>query len=208
MEEITKDFITLDERLNETFPNYSGRGELFNDFKTRVFAFAGNYFTKKSEGEKKFIEEQTEQKLKKLQDDLDNARSNYNRENEKKQIILNQNRTQINDLQEELNQTKETLAVTQKENEISISNYNNQIKRLKEDFERRLKDAENKTNDNEEKSKEAERKVITIKAQYEKEKSLWNQKVDHLSKQIEACSKTEQDMKKKINSQIIIQTIF
>ena len=38
------------------------------------------------------------------------------------------------------------------------------------------KDAENKTNDNEEKSKEAERKVITIKAQYDKEKALLNQK--------------------------------
>ena len=207
IEEIAKDFITLDERLNETFPTYTGRNELFNDFKTRVFGFAGNYFTKKAESEKKFIEEQTEQKLKKLQDDLDNAKANYNKENEKKQIMLTQNKTQINDLQEELNQTKETLAVTQKENEISTTNFNNQIKRLKEDFERRLKDAESKTNDNEEKSKEAERKVITIKAQYDKEKALLNQKVDHLSKQIEDYSKREKEMKQEVNSQMKEQSI-
>ena len=47
IEEITKDFITLEERLNETFPNYIGKNELFNEFKTRVYAFASNYFSKK-----------------------------------------------------------------------------------------------------------------------------------------------------------------
>jgi hypothetical protein len=180
LDEITKDFITLEERLNDTFQNYAGKTELFNDFKTRVFAFAGNYFSKKAESEKKFIEEQTEQKLKKLKDDLENAKNSFNKENEKKQIILTQNKTQINDLQEELSQTKETLALTQKEKEIESMNFNNQINRLKDDYERRLKDAETKTMDNEEKSKEAERKMITIKADFDKQKALLNQKVDHL----------------------------
>ena len=36
----------------------------------------------------------------KLQDDLDNARSNYNKENEKKQIILNQNKTKFEKFEE------------------------------------------------------------------------------------------------------------
>ena len=66
IEEISKDFITLEEKLNDTFQNYSGKTELFNEFKTRVFAFAGNYFSKQAEREKKFLEEQNEQKLKKL----------------------------------------------------------------------------------------------------------------------------------------------
>ena len=44
IDEISKDFVTLEEKLNDTFPNYAGKTELFNEFKTRVFAFAGNYF--------------------------------------------------------------------------------------------------------------------------------------------------------------------
>ena len=64
------------------------------------------------------------------------------------------------------------------------------------------KDAENKTTDNEEKSKEAERKVITIKAQFDKEKALLNQKVDHLNKQIDDYLKREKEMKQEISSQL------
>ena len=207
IDEISKDFITLEEKLNDTFQNYNGKSELFNEFKTRVFAFAGNYFSKQAEREKKFIEEQNEQKLKKLKSELDTIRSNYNKENEKKQIILSQNQTQINDLQEELNQTKESLALTQKEKEIESMNYSNQINRLKDDYERRLHDAEAKTNDNEEKSKEAERKVIKIKAEYDKQKALLSQKVDHLTKQLEDYSKREKEMKQETNSQIKEQSI-
>ena len=115
VDEISKDFISLEKRLNETFPSYTGKSELFNEFKTRVYAFAGNYFSKKAESEKKFIEEQNEQKIKALKDDLDTAKKNFNKETEKKEIIISQNKTQINDLQEELNNIKENLAVTQKE---------------------------------------------------------------------------------------------
>ena len=202
IDEISKDFITLEDRLNNTFQNYNGKTELFNDFKTKVFSFASNYYYKKAENEKKFMEEQTEQKLKKLKDDLENAKNNYNKENDKNKIIINQNKTQINDLKEELNQLKETLAVTTKEKEIEAMNFNNQKQRLVDDYERRLKDAENKTTDNEEKSKEAQRKVIIIKAQYEKEKDLLNQKVEHLNKQIEDYIKREKEMKQEANSQI------
>ena len=207
IDEITKDFITLEDKLNETFPNYLGKSELFNEFKTRVFAFAGNYYAKKAESDKKFMEEQNEQKIKKLKDDLENAKNNYNKENDKNKIIINQNKTQINDLQEELNQLKETLAVTEKEKEIESMNLNNQMQRIKDDYERRLKDAENKTTDNEEKSKEAERKVITIKAQFDKEKALLNQKVDHLNKQIDDYLKREKEMKQETASQLKEQTI-
>ena len=202
IDEITKDFITLEERLNDTFQNYAGKTELFNEFKTRVFAFAGNFYAKKAESEKKFMEEQNEQKIKKLKSDLENAKNNFNKENEKKQIILNQNKTQINDLQEELNQTKETLALTQKEKEIESMNYNNQLNRLKDDYERRLKDAETKTTDNEEKSKVAERKMITIKAEFDKQKALLNQKVDQLNKIIDDYKKNEKQMKDENNSQM------
>ena len=86
-------------------------------------------------------------------------------------------------------------------------NYSNQINRLKDDYERRLHDAEVKTNDNEEKSKEAERRVITIKAEYDKQKALLSQKVDHLTKQIEDYSKREKEMKQETNSQLKEQSI-
>ena len=207
IDEISKDFITLEEKLNDTFQNYAGKTELFNEFKTRVFAFAGNYFSKQAEREKKFLEEQNEQKLKKLKSELENVKNSYNKENEKRQLLLSQNQTQINDLQEELNQTKESLALTQKEKEIESMNYSNQINRLKDDYERRLHDAEAKTNDNEEKSKEAERKVITIKAEYDKQKALLSQKVEHLTKQIEDYSKREKEMKQETNSQLKEQSI-
>jgi len=207
IDEITKDFITLEERLNDTFQNYAGKTELFNEFKTRVFAFAGNYFSKKAESEKKFIEEQNEQKIKKLKDDLENAKNKFNKQNEKKQIILSQNKTQINDLQEELNQTKETLALTQKEKGIESMNFNNQMNRLKDDYERRLRDAETKTTDNEEKSKDAERKMITIKADFDKQKALLNQKIDHLNRQLEDFTKREKEMKQETYSQLKEQQI-
>jgi len=207
IDEITRDFETLENRLNETFPNYAGKTELFNEFKTKVFAFAGNFYAKKAEREKKFLEEETEQKIKKLKDDLENAKNNYNKENDKKQIIISQNKTQINDLTEELNQTKENLAVIKKEKEIEFMNFNNQINRLKDDYERRLKDAENKTNDNEEKSKEAERKVIAIKAQFDKEKALLSQNVEHLNKQIEDYKKREKEIKQEMDSQLKEQNL-
>ena len=207
IDEITKDFVTLEDRLSATFPNYGGKTELFNEFKTRVFAFAGNFYAKKAESEKKFLEEQTEQKIKKLKDDLENAKNSYNKENDKKQILLNQNKTQINDLTEELNQTKETLSVLQKEKEIESMNFNNQINRLKDDYERRLKESENKTTDNEEKSKEAQRKLITIKAQYDKDKALLTQRVDLLNKQIDDFTKREKEMKQEMYSQLKEQQI-
>ena len=100
IDEITKDFISLEEKLNETFFNYNNKGELFNEFKTRVYAFAGNFFAKKAETEKKFIEEQNEQKIKKLKDDLDSVKKNFDKEEEKKKIILNQNKTEITELKE------------------------------------------------------------------------------------------------------------
>ena len=53
IEEISNDFISLEEKLNETFPTYNGKSELFNDFKTKIFAFAGQYFTAKAYSEKK-----------------------------------------------------------------------------------------------------------------------------------------------------------
>jgi hypothetical protein len=207
IEEIGNDFIQLEDKLNETFPNYQGKTELFKDFKTKIFAFAGNFFSKKAENEKKFIQEQNEQKIQKLTSDLENIRANYQKENEKKQIILNQNKNQITDLQDELNKVKETLAVTEKEKEIANTNFNNQLNRMRQDFERKLKDTELKKNDNEEKQKEAERKAITIKAECDKEKALLNQKIEHLSKQLDDYAQREKDTKQEINSQLKEQTI-
>ena len=207
LDEVNKDFATLEQKLNETFPSYAGRVDLFNDFKTKVYNLAGNYFTKKAENEKKFLEEQTQQKIKKLKEDLESTKNNLNKENEKKQIIIDQSKAQINDLQDELNHMKETLAVTQKEKEIATNNFNNQITRLKEDFERKMKQAELSTTDTEERQKEAERRTITIKAKYEKEKALLDQKVEHLNKQIEDYSKREKEMRQEINSQLKEQSI-
>ena len=207
IEEIGNDFVQLEDKLNETFPNYQGKTELFKDFKTKIFAFAGNFFSKKAENEKKFIQEQNEQKIQKLTSDLENIRANYQKENEKKQIILNQNKNQITDLQDELNKVKETLAVTEKEKEIANTNFNNQLNRMRQDFERKLKDTELKKNDNEEKQKEAERKAITIKAECDKEKALLNQKIEHLSKQLDDYAQREKDTKQEINSQLKEQSI-
>jgi len=207
LDEINKDFLTLEKKLNETFPSYAGRIDLFNDFKTKVFSFAGNYFTKKAENEKKFLEEQNQQKLKKLKDDLENTKNNLNKENEKKQLIINQNQIQINDLQEELTNMKEALAVSQKEKELATTNFNNQITRLKEDFERKMKQSELNTTDSEERQKEAERRTITIRAQFDKEKALLNQKIELLNKQIDDFSKRENEMKQEMNSQLKEQSI-
>ena len=64
--------ISIDEIISpSTIKKVPGEGmpiykkELFNDFKTRVFAFAGNYFSKQAEREKKFIEEQNASRTRK-----------------------------------------------------------------------------------------------------------------------------------------------
>ena len=207
LDEINKDFETLEQKLNETFPNYSGKTDLFNNFKSKVLNFGGNYFTKKAENEKKFIEEQNMQKIKKMKEELEFTKNNMNKENEKKQIIINQNQEKITELQEELNHMKEVLAVTEKEKELTTNNFNNQITRLKEDFDRKIKQAELTTTDNEEKQKEAERKYITIKAEFEKEKALLDQKVEHLTRQIDDYTKREKEMRQEINSQLKEQSI-
>ena len=207
LDEINKDFETLEQKLNETFPNYSGKTNLFNNFKSKVLNFGGNFFTKKAENEKKFMEEQNLQKIKKMKEEMESTKNNLTKENEKKQIIINQNNEKISELQEELNHMKEILAVTEKEKEITTNNFNNQITRLKEDFDRKIKQAELNTNDNEEKQKEAERKYITIKAEFEKEKALLDQKIEHLTRQIEDYTKREKEMRQEINSQLKEQSI-
>ena len=207
LEEINKDFETLEQKLNETFPNYNGKTDLFNNFKSKVLHFGGNFFTKKAENEKKFIEEQNSQKMQKMREEMETTKNNLNKENEKKQLIINQNQIQINDLQEELNHMKEILAISEKEKEIATNNFNNQITRLKDDFDRKIKQAELNTNDNEEKQKEAERKYITIKAEFDKEKALLSQKVEHLTRQIEDYSKREKEIKQEVNSQLKEQSI-
>ena len=63
--------------------------ELFNDFKTKIFAFAGQYFAAKADSEKKFLQEQNEQKIQKLTNDLETVKANYEKEIEKKQHKLN-----------------------------------------------------------------------------------------------------------------------
>ena len=207
LDEINKDFETLEQKLNETFQNYAGKKDLFNNFKSKVLNFAGNYFTKKAENEKKFIEEQNLQKINKIKEELETTKNNLNKENQKKQIIINQNEEKISELQEELNHMKEVLAVTEKEKELTTNNFNNQITRLKEDFDRKIKQAEINTNDNEEKQKEAERKYITIKAEFDKEKALLNQKVEHLTRQIDDYTKREKEMRQEMNSQLKEQSI-
>ena len=49
--------------------------------------------------------------------------------------------------------------------------------------------------------------MIKIKAEYDKQKALLSQKVDHLTKQLEDFSKREKEMKQETNSQIKEQSI-
>ena len=49
--------------------------------------------------------------------------------------------------------------------------------------------------------------MITIKAEYDKQKALLTQKIEHLTKQIEDYSKREKEIKQETNSQLKEQTI-
>ena len=207
IEEIGNDCISLEERLNETFPNYAGRNEMFNEFKTKVFSYAGEYFAVKAENEKKFLQEQTNQQILKLTSDLDTVKANYEKENQKKQMILEQNKNEISELKDEIVKLKETLAVSEKEKEITANNFNSQLTRMKEDFARKMKDSESKRSSNEEKQKDAERKVITIKAECDKEKALLNQKIEHLTKQIDDYARREKETNQEMKSQLKEQSI-
>ena len=207
IEELGNDFIALEERLNASFPNYPNRTELFNEFKTKVFSYAGDYFAAKAENEKRFLQEQTNQQILKLTNDLENMKTNYEKENEKKKIILEQNKNEITDLKDQITHLKEVLAVTEKEKELTANNFNSQLTRMKEDFDRKMRATETKSTSNEEKQKEAERKVITIKAECDKEKALLNQKVELLSKQIDDFARREKEANQEMKSQLKEQQI-
>ena len=207
IEEITKDFLPLEEKLNEVFGTYPIRNELFNDFKTRVLTFAGQYFSKKLENEKKYIEEQNQIKINNLKNDLDNMKKKSNKENEKKEIIINQNKALINNLRDELNSVKESLAVASKEKEITENNLNNQLTRMKEEYERNLNTYKKKLNENEEQIKKNDQSTIKVKAEFEKEKALLLQKIEHLQKQIDDCNKREKEYKNDVNNQLKEQSI-
>ena len=159
IDDITELFIPSEEKLNEFFLNYSGINEYFYDFKVKILTFAGNYFSKKAESEKKLLEEENEQKLKKLQNELENAKNSFSEEKEKMKLIITQNKIQINDLQEELKQTKDALILPQKEKEKEMKQEkNSRIKEPKDKIDELEKIIKSLTMENE----QLKKKVVDL----------------------------------------------
>lgn len=206
-EEIQIEFKGLEYKLNEEFPLFEIKAELFNKFKSKVLAFASDFFQNKMLHEVEMIKQENQQVINKLDSEIKDAKVNYESELTKKNFALEQLKQENQFLKEDINKLKENLALLEKEKDIQIKNISDKNERVREEYERKINDIYAKLSTQEEKGKEIERKAITVSAEAEKERALYEQKIEQLSKQLEDYTKREKESGTELKSQLKEQTI-
>jgi hypothetical protein len=205
--EIENEFKNLEVKINENFAKFEFRIELFNDFKSKVLNFAGDFFMNQMKNEVKIIQQENIQVIEKLNQDIIELKSNHEKELNKKSLSLDLFKTETSELKDSLNKLKENLAVLEKEKTITEKNLSEKMERIKEDYERKIKEINLKNIQQEDKVKEFERRAITIQAESEKEKALYEQKIDQMTKQIEDFNKRDKESGVELKSQLKEQQI-
>ncbi len=206
-EEIESEFKGLEYKLNEDFPLFEMKAELFNKFKSKVLAFASEFFQNKINHEVEIIKQENSQIINKLNAEIKDAKANYDSELTKKSFVLEQLRQDNQFLKDDINKLKECLAVLEKEKDLQIRSIFEKNERVKEEYERRINDLYSKLSVQEEKAKNIERNSITVSAEAEKERALYEQKIDQLSKQLDEYTKREKESGTELKSQLKEQTI-
>lgn len=207
VDDIEVDFNQLENKLSDTFSNFSLRAELFNDFKSKVLNFAGDFFINKMNNELAFLKNENAQAIDKLNFQITEVKSNYEKDLSKKNSSLELVKQENTELREQIKSIKENLAVLEKEKDMMSKNLTSLMERQKMEYESKISSLNLKCQSHEEKQKEAERKVITIQGEAEREKALLEQKVDHFSKLIEDYSKREKESGVELKSHLKEQTI-
>lgn len=206
-EEIEMEFKGLEYRLNEEFPLFEMKAELFNKFKSKVLAFASEFLQNKMSHEVELIKQENTQIINKLNSEIKDVKANYDCELTKKSFALEQLKQENQFLKDDINKLKENLAILEKEKDLQIKSICEKNERVKEEYERRINDLYSKLSLQEEKSKEIERKAITVSAEAEKERALYEQKIEQISKQLDDYTKREKESGIELKSQLKEQTI-
>lgn len=207
VDEIESEFKNLENKINENFSKFDFRIELFNDFKSKVLNFAGEFFMSQMKNEVNIIKQENLQVIEKLNQEIIELKSNHEKELTKKSLALDLLKTENTELKDSLNKLKENFAVLEKEKTITEKNLTDKIERIKEDYERKITELYLKNTQQEDKVKEFERKAITIQAESEKEKALFEQKIDQMSKQLEDLNKRDKESGVELKSQLKEQQI-
>lgn len=207
VDEIENEFKNLEYKINENFSKFEFRIELFNDFKSKVLNFAGEFFMNKMKGEVDIIKQENTQTILKLNNDISELKANQEKEISKKIQNIEILKSENSEIKEALNKLKENFAILDKEKIITEKNLTDKIERIKEDYERKITDLILKLNMQEDKVKEFERKAITIQAEADKEKALYEQKIEQQNKQLDDYTKKEKESGVELKSQIKEQAI-
>lgn len=206
-EEIEQEFKTLQYKLNEIFPQFEARAELFNDFKSKVLNFSSDFYLNKMNNEVNIIKQENKQIIDKLNQEIKETKSNFETELNKKNSAIEQYKQESIYLKDQINKLKESIAIMEKEKDLQLKNLNDKNQRVKDEYERKINDLYARLSLQEEKSKEIERKSITVIAESEKEKALYEQKIEQLTKQLEDYFKREKESGVELKSQLKEQNI-
>ena len=207
VEDIEMEFRNLEFKITENFGKFEFRVELFNDFKSKVLNFAGEFFLNKMNHEVSIVKQENKQIIEKLNQDISEMKSIHEKDLQKKNINLDQIKLENSEIKEQLNKIKENYAILEKEKDLLQRNLNDKLERVKDEYERKITDNILKSNILEDKVKEFERKSITVQAEAEKDKALYEQKIEQLTKQITDMNKKEKEYENEMKSQIKEQNI-
>lgn len=208
VEEVDYECRALEMKLNESFANFTLKNELLNDFKAKVLTFAGDYFLNKISNEMHLIKNENDQIINKLSNDIAEAKANSDKELNRKNIILENTKVEVTSLKEELAQAKEDIVIKDKDYVMLNKASNEKIERIKEENERKISELNIKLTQAEEKAKECDRRVITAQAEFEKERALLDQKIDHYAKLVDDFNKREKESGHELKSQLKEQGIY
>ena len=108
VEEIELEFKNLEVKINENFSKFEFRIELFNDFKSKVLNFAGNFFSSKMENDLQILRQENNQIVNKLNNEMNELKSNQEKELLKKKENIDQLKEENEELKEKLNKYENT----------------------------------------------------------------------------------------------------
>jgi len=202
VDDIEADFNQLENKLVSTFPNFSMRAEMFNDFKSKVLNFAGDFFINKINTELLYLKSENSQVVDRLNFQLSEMKTNYEKDLGKKSTNLDSIKQENVELKEQIKSVRENLAIVEKEKEMMNKNLTSMMERQKQEYESKLNAVNQKSQILEEKQKEAERKLITTQGEAERERALLEQKIDHYSKLIEDYAKREKESGMELKSHV------
>lgn len=192
----------IEKEVCESLPESNMRNEMLLDFKVRILLFASSFYLSTLENHYEGSLEEKNQQVEKLKAEVSEVRDNFEREAKKKDQALSDIKSENFALKKEIEILKEKFAIEETEKDQRMSLLNENLSTLKKEYAMNIDDLKNKISIMEEEKIQAERKYIKLQANYDKEKALTDQKMDHLNKLVEEHSKKEKSSGQDLKSQL------